>query len=46
MRGLWQYAPEVVVSFLRKSGCVKQNPCPVGTYDNSPAIVDFQKSIG
>jgi hypothetical protein len=29
-------APET--SFLGKSGCVKQKPCPVGSCDNSPAI--------
>jgi hypothetical protein len=33
-------------SFLRKSGCVKQTPCPVGTYDNSPAIMQIHKLIG
>ena len=35
---VWQYAPEIVVGFLRESRCVKQNPCPIRTCDNSPAI--------
>ena len=30
--------PPNPLSFLRKSGCVKQKPYSVGTYDNSPVI--------